>query len=179
MCLVGGGSVDADAEKKIKDDFLVKMASTVVSTLNPFLKPDCKQGRITCSEDFKHLARRVISFLNYLLLVIQTKDTNIIFVGAQVLISSIVFQLTNFVMLKELKHCRKVSDLTCNDSVKHKAREYIKKYMAKFGELYKRDNEKEHRGERHGQPGTSSSAQDAQEKQDAADFAHFDNQITD
>jgi hypothetical protein len=60
--VLGGASADADAEKKIKDDFLAKMASTVVSTLNPFLKPDCKQGRITCSEDFKHLARRVTSF---------------------------------------------------------------------------------------------------------------------
>jgi hypothetical protein len=78
-------------------------------------------------------------------------------------------------MLKELKHCRKVSDLTCNDSVRHKAREYIKKYMAKFGELYKRDNEKEHRGERHGLPGTSGSAQ---EKQDDADYANYDEQNT-
>lgn len=59
ILVLGGGSADGDAEKKIKDDFLAKMASTVVSTLNPFLKPDCKQGRITCSEDFKHLARRV------------------------------------------------------------------------------------------------------------------------
>jgi hypothetical protein len=72
-------------------------------------------------------------------------------------------------MLKELKHCRKVSDLTCNDSVRHKAREYIKKYMAKFGELYKRDNE------RHGLPGTSGSAQ---EKQDDADYANYDEQNT-
>jgi len=65
-------------------------------------------------------------------------------------------------MLKELKHCRKVSDLTCNESVKHKAREYIKKYMAKFGELYKRDNEKEHKSERHSHSGTKL----PQEKQD-------------
>jgi len=63
--VLGGGTADADAEKKIKDDFLAKMASTVVSTLNPFLKPDCKQGRITCSEDFKHLARRVNRFSLY------------------------------------------------------------------------------------------------------------------
>ncbi|XP_059480678.1 histone-lysine N-methyltransferase SETD2 [Neocloeon triangulifer] len=105
-----GGDVDAEAEKKIKEDFLAKMASTVVSTLNPYHKPECQQGRITSSEDFKHLARK----------------------------------LTNFVMLKELKHCRKVSDLACNDSVKHKAREYIKKYMAKFGELYSREREREH-----------------------------------
>lgn len=66
ILVLGAGSGDADAEKKIKDDFLAKMASTVVSTLNPFLKPECKQGRITCSEDFKHLARRVTIFFIYI-----------------------------------------------------------------------------------------------------------------
>jgi len=55
--------VDAEAEKKIKEDFLAKMATTVVSTLNPYHKPECQQGRITSSEDFKHLARKVC-FLN-------------------------------------------------------------------------------------------------------------------
>jgi hypothetical protein len=65
ILMLGGGLADGDAEKKIKDDFLGKMASTVVSTLNPFLKPDCKQGRITCSEDFKHLARRVTNLSFY------------------------------------------------------------------------------------------------------------------
>ncbi|CAB3371601.1 Hypothetical predicted protein [Cloeon dipterum] len=104
-----GGDIDVETEKKIKEDFLAKMATTVVSTLNPFHRPECQQGRITSSEDFKYLARK----------------------------------LTNFVMLKELKHCRKVSDLSCNDSVKHKAREYIKKYMAKFGEVYCRKEERE------------------------------------
>lgn len=39
-------------------------------------------------------------------------------------------------MLKELKHCRNVDDLECNDNVKHKARDFIKKYMAKFGDVY-------------------------------------------
>jgi len=47
--------------------------------------------------------------------------------------------------------------------------------MAKFGELYKRDNEKEHRGERHGLAGISGSAQD---KQDDADYANYDEQNT-
>jgi len=41
-------------------------------------------------------------------------------------------------MLKELKHCQGVDDLQCNDSVKVKARDFIKKYMAKFGEEYTR-----------------------------------------
>lgn len=48
------------------------------------------------------------------------------------------FQLTHFVMLKELKHCRGVDDLECNDSVKAKAKDFIRKYMAKFGAVYQR-----------------------------------------
>jgi histone-lysine N-methyltransferase SETD2 len=36
-------------------------------------------------------------------------------------------------MLKGLKHCWSVEDLECNDNVKHKAHDFIKKYMAKFG----------------------------------------------
>lgn len=53
-----------------------------------------------------------------------------------------MFQLTHFVMLKELKHVRTVDDLQYNDNVKHKARDFIKKYMAKFGAVFhKRDDD--------------------------------------
>lgn len=49
------------------------------------------------------------------------------------------FQLTHFVMLKELKHCdNTVHELEVTDSVKTKAREFIKKYMAKHGPVYVR-----------------------------------------
>lgn len=41
-------------------------------------------------------------------------------------------------MLKELKHCKHIEDLTCNESVKSKSKEFIKKYMAKFGDTYSR-----------------------------------------
>ena len=47
-------------------------------------------------------------------------------------------QLTHFVLAKELKHCRNIEDLVVNDSVKHKAKDFIKKYMTKFGPAYKR-----------------------------------------
>ncbi|PNF22139.1 hypothetical protein B7P43_G06798 [Cryptotermes secundus] len=94
----------SDAARKIKDQFRLHMAGVIVQYLNPYRKPDCKAGRITNTEDFKHLARK----------------------------------LTHFVMLKELKHCRSVEDLECNDNVKHKARDFIKKYMAKFGTVYQR-----------------------------------------
>ncbi|XP_052124705.1 histone-lysine N-methyltransferase SETD2 isoform X2 [Frankliniella occidentalis] len=92
----------SDAARKIKDQFRLNMAGVIVTHLNPYRKPDCRMGRITNTEDFKHLARK----------------------------------LTHFVMLKELKHCKAVDDLECNDNVKHKARDFIKKYMAKFGDVY-------------------------------------------
>ena len=47
--------------------------------------------------------------------------------------------MTHFVLAKELKHCRNIVDLVVNDSVRHKAKDFIKKYMTKFGPTYKRD----------------------------------------
>lgn len=46
-------------------------------------------------------------------------------------------------MLKELKHCdNTVNVLEVTDSVKAKSKEFIRKYMNKFGEVYvKPDNE--------------------------------------
>lgn len=43
-------------------------------------------------------------------------------------------------MVKELKHCRSIEDLSCSDTVKHKARDYVRKYMAKQGPYYKADD---------------------------------------
>lgn len=36
------------------------MSQFIVTCLNPYRKPDCKLGRIINTEDFKHLARKVI-----------------------------------------------------------------------------------------------------------------------
>lgn len=36
-----------------------QMSQFIVQCLNPYRKPDCKVGRITTTEDFKHLARKV------------------------------------------------------------------------------------------------------------------------
>ncbi|KAF8784493.1 Histone-lysine N-methyltransferase SETD2 like protein [Argiope bruennichi] len=47
-------------------------------------------------------------------------------------------KLTHFVMAKELKHCKCVEDLECNENVKHKARDFIHKYMSKYGPIYKK-----------------------------------------
>lgn len=92
----------SEMAKKIKDTFRKTMSSYIVVCLNPFRKPDCKMGRITSTEDFKHLARK----------------------------------LTHHVMAKELKHCRHVEDLEVNENVKSKAKDYVKKYMGKFGSVY-------------------------------------------
>lgn len=45
-------------------------------------------------------------------------------------------KLTHHVMAKELKHCRHVEDLEVNENVKSKAKDYVKKYMGKFGSVY-------------------------------------------
>jgi len=41
-------------------------------------------------------------------------------------------------MQKELKHCRTVDDYVCSDLVKQKAKDFIRKYMKKFGPVYKK-----------------------------------------
>lgn len=46
-------------ERKIKDAFRSNMANVIVWNLNPYRKNDCQQGRITSTDDFKHLARKV------------------------------------------------------------------------------------------------------------------------
>lgn len=46
-------------------------------------------------------------------------------------------KLTHGVMNKELKACKNPEDLECNENVKHKTKEYIKKYMQRFGCIYR------------------------------------------
>ncbi|KAF3425972.1 hypothetical protein E2986_11979 [Frieseomelitta varia] len=85
------------------------MANVMVHFLNPYRKNDCKQGRITNTEDFKHLARK----------------------------------LTHFVLAKELKHCKSVDELQCNENVKHKAKDFVRKYMSKFGAVYQKSTDED------------------------------------
>jgi len=47
-------------------------------------------------------------------------------------------KLTNYILTKEMKHCARMEDLKCSESVKKKAAGYVKKYMTKFTEGYKR-----------------------------------------
>lgn len=60
--------ITAAAERKIKDTFRINMANVMVHFLNPYRKNDCKQGRITNTEDFKHLARKVKKNLFFFIL---------------------------------------------------------------------------------------------------------------
>jgi len=53
--------VSANTVRKIKDAFRMKISSVIVQILNPYRRPDCRIGRISCTEDFKHLARKVSS----------------------------------------------------------------------------------------------------------------------
>ncbi|XP_066547383.1 histone-lysine N-methyltransferase SETD2 [Amia ocellicauda] len=93
----------SELAKRSKEVFRKEMSQFIVQCLNPYRKPDCKLGRISNTEDFKHLARK----------------------------------LTHGVMNKELKSCKNPEDLECNENVKHKTKEYIKKYMQKFGSVYR------------------------------------------
>lgn len=52
-------NMNSEEARKIKELFRSSMASVIVQNLNAYRKPDCKMGRITNTEDFKHLARKV------------------------------------------------------------------------------------------------------------------------
>ena len=47
-------------------------------------------------------------------------------------------QLTHGVYAKEMKHCKHHEDLEVNENVKAKAKDYVKKYMGKFGPVFKK-----------------------------------------
>jgi len=51
-------------------------------------------------------------------------------------------KLTEYILLKEMKHCPRIEDLRFTESTKKKAAEFVKKYMLKFGDTYKRSPQK-------------------------------------
>lgn len=61
-------NANSEDSKKIKEAFRSAMATVMVGILNPYRKPDCKEGRITATEDFKHLARKVFENFAFLLI---------------------------------------------------------------------------------------------------------------
>ena len=46
-------------------------------------------------------------------------------------------QLTHHILAKELKHCRHVEDLEVNENVKAKAKDFVRKYMSRYGAVFK------------------------------------------
>jgi len=103
---MAAADTSSEVAKRLKENFKAQISNNVIKYLGPYRKTDCKVGKITNNEDFKHLARK----------------------------------LTHAVMEKELKHCNRVEDLRVTESVLHKARDYVKKYMTKIGSEYKRTN---------------------------------------
>jgi len=113
------------AADKRQDTFRNQIANVVVTHLNPYRKPDCKSGRIVSTEDFKHLARKVR---------LQHRLQMLTYVHCRIYANIFVyFQMTHAIFLKELKNAREGKPLEVTDSVKHKTKEYIKKYMGRFG----------------------------------------------
>ncbi|EHB03263.1 Histone-lysine N-methyltransferase SETD2 [Heterocephalus glaber] len=49
----------SELAKKSKEVFRKEMSQFIVQCLNPYRKSDCKVGRITTTEDFKHLAQKL------------------------------------------------------------------------------------------------------------------------
>ena len=57
------------AARRLKEAFRSKMSHCIVEYLKPHNRNDCKQGRITNTQDFKFLARKVgLLYLAYIIL---------------------------------------------------------------------------------------------------------------
>lgn len=72
-------SDNSEASKKIKETFRSNMAGVMVSILNAYRKPECKEGRITNTEDFKHLARKVNESHHYYVFLFRSLLTSLLF----------------------------------------------------------------------------------------------------
>lgn len=115
-----------NTSRRAREKFRSDIAGIIVHHLTPYRRDSCHIGRITNNDDFKHLARKVNPFSSYF----SVQPINIFHLS---------LQLTHFVLIKELKHCDTTGQtLVVTESVKNKSREFIKKYMAKYGEVYVR-----------------------------------------
>lgn len=120
-----------DNRKEMKKviDYYRLMANVIVKTLGSYAKKTCLQGRIRNDEDFKYLAKKVvytyIKIFIFFILVNHKQKLNYF------------LQINENVLLKELQ-LKKVDKLKISKSTKEKVAEYIRKYMSRFGEFYKR-----------------------------------------
>ncbi|VFV30548.1 setd2 protein [Lynx pardinus] len=66
----------SELAKKSQEVFRKEMPQFMVQYLNSYWKPECKVGRITTTEDFKHLAHKLThSIMNKVLSTIRTLGT--------------------------------------------------------------------------------------------------------
>lgn len=56
--------VSSDEARKIKEKFRGEIAGVIVQHLSAYRKDSCQTGRITNTEDFKHLARKVSGLIH-------------------------------------------------------------------------------------------------------------------
>lgn len=119
--------------KEIKERFKTGLTEHIKSSLNPYRMHDCRQGKILCDDDFKHVARRVsYCFFGFVLLyqIFRCIKSNNLFL--------LLYrpQLTHEVFGKEIKRT-KPENLQLTSSVKQKSRDYVQKFMSKQGPFYK------------------------------------------
>ena len=125
----------SDVEKKHKEKFVKEMSKVVVKILDPYRKKGVK-GHIRRNDDFKYLAKKVISSLSAMSL--ERAGTQLTLSPITLTNLIYLFQLTFNIMHKELKVCKNIEELKANEKVKKKASDYVSKYMKKYDREYKR-----------------------------------------
>lgn len=125
-----------------------KVNSTVGSMSMKVKKTTSKKKTLTAAADTSEVAKKIkelfrskiSSHIVHCLNPFRKPDCKLGRIQSTEDFKHLARKLTHFVMAKELKHCKNVEDLECNDNVKHKAKEFVHKYMAKYGPLfYKKD----------------------------------------
>jgi hypothetical protein len=117
----------SEVAKKFKDRFMKDTSKVIVRALAPYMKPDATVGKIKSSEDFKHLAKKVRAVM------VKQQITHYSFIDHTCVvchanIAVYLFQLTTYIMTKEIKHCTRIEDLKCSDSVKKKVTSRFSSY---------------------------------------------------
>lgn len=69
-----------EAARRIKEQFRCSMARVMVQHLNPYRHPEAPAARITCTADFKHLARKVthLHLYHHIHIGVDSKRHNIV-----------------------------------------------------------------------------------------------------
>ena len=94
--------VSANTVRKIKDAFRMKISSVIVQILNPYRRPDCKIGRICCTDDFKHLARKVHSLLSLFSILFQCNSFSFALLSIWIIVRFFLYLLHSLPFLFSL-----------------------------------------------------------------------------